>query len=1112
MWQLFRIKFYALPIAILVCKGSQHSLLGIHLTIHSLVFTMGRTPVKQTQKQKRKKAAQQENCLKKGKDLQWVQTNMGINEEGEFECTACTGKVYATFAELENHAHRVHGVSKSITKLGKSIDTEDNQVTEGEAFYVKLVKGQPTKFKCAVCPTPMCLTFRRDLQKHFVNEHGVDLIQLRKWLSCKLGLAIKNQNVVKQKALYAKLQEALEAEGTSEDEPDPNDAEAPSSMPQPEPLGAGTKVTKPEEMKPTCATEKADSTAECLQALLLQMLKQANSGSQAAPVPTPPASGAVTPSGIESEIPTTLLDIKPMVKEFDVTEKMAEADRLVWPWELEDSSINMSDFATYLKNIEKDVKKTIPLYIQGIQMLANCFLIKGGGGSLLSFVLALFRSGGLAALMGEPIFAKTKSFRIKCRIALQHVVEHLLVECHTEDKPEYARAARTLEHLKRDLLMRMKKQDNKKKKFLNKATSAKAAKKIAKLAPPEQRKLIAEEAMLDLCSLVEGLKGFKFLTQHQRFVANALMWGIISYCNHLGRSGEWSAVKEAHVREQINNLIEYIECPNHKTDYQYGAAGKWLTEASWEAIITFLELPYVLAGKPYCLFFEFPKADTAAWEGQAIGDHKQVAIHTLATAFGRVYAPGWQVLGVTRSRQYFSKTSKGNNDDGQVAQRIVAHANLHTVDAAENYYECQTPEDHAKSVKATTLGVLGDNIALWPSDEAIAAHLAKVSANDVIKKFTKPKIKNSGDDKAVAEAGDEHSEEAVAEADDEHSELGSGSADDNGSGPASSNDGRMDYEDGAASIPEAMSCDGDGQDLGAELSGADGGDLSGSTSPDLADGVEASDLTKADLLEALEAEASLLGRTLPASKNSLLDDATPLAALRNGVSTSSQSSNQVWAPGNATMDVGARTCDVVMDPTSATYEEILDAFPKPPLQHLREEEEINNLDLGGAVVSSLLLRKTISAYTKDDALEVAAAKAAHIATSEAAWGALARTNPALSADIGGMLEDIKKNTSLTKSYSWPQLNTAAPQAEPAPAEPIPKKRKWTDEQKEYMSNRSREFWATPNGVLTSVPPQVWFDETLKPAGVAAGIFDEHSNTQSMRTFIRQVVFHNTNPN
>ena len=249
------------------------------------------------------------------------------------------------------------------------------------------------------------------------------------------------------------------------------------------------------------------------------------------------ASGAAKQSDIAAEIPITHLEMKQVIKEFVVTEEMQKAERLDFLWDL-DGSINVQGFVEYLKTLQKDVKKTIPQITQGIHMLESCFSIKGGGGSLLSFVLNLFKSGGLSALMGLPIFAKTKSFQPKCRVALQHAVEYLLLQCHQqmEEKPEYAKAARSLELLDRDLPTVMLAQDNKNKKILHEATTVKAAKRLAKLAPPAQRKIIAEAAMLDLCSLVEGLKGYESLTPHQRFVANALMFGIMSYCNHLGRS------------------------------------------------------------------------------------------------------------------------------------------------------------------------------------------------------------------------------------------------------------------------------------------------------------------------------------------------------------------------------------------------------------------------------------------------------------------------------------------------------------------------------------------------------------------------------------------------
>ena len=141
---------------------------------------------------------------------------------------------------------------------------------------------------------------------------------------------------------------------------------------------------------------------------------------------------------------------------------------------------------------------------------------------------------------------------------------------------------------------------------------------------------------------------------------------------HSCRSGEWSADNEAHVRKQIAELIQYIECPKHKTDYKYGAAGKWLTPASWDGVKKFLELPYKLAGKPYCLFFEVPRVDPEAWEEQPLEDHKQVATHTLARAFGRVYAEEWHAGPAAGARTEDPATGE-RPDCGKYAPESLMH-------------------------------------------------------------------------------------------------------------------------------------------------------------------------------------------------------------------------------------------------------------------------------------------------------------------------------------------------------------------------------------------------------------------------------------------------------
>ena len=459
---------------------------------------------------------------------------------------------------------------------------------------------------------------------------------------------------------------------------------------------------------------------------------------------------------------------------------------------------------------------------------------------------------------------------------------------------------------------------------------------------------------------------------------------------HSGRSGEWSAVKEAHVRKQIAELIQFIECPKHKTDYKYGAAGKWLTPASWDAVKKFLELCYKFAGKPYCLFFEVPRVDPEAWEEQPVEDHKQVAIHTLARASGRVYAEEWEVMGVTLGRQFFSNAARPNHDDGEISRRAIASANMHTPEMAASHYESQSPENHAADVRATTLGVLGDHIAQWPSAEAIAEHIAKVSAEDVIKKFNKPKIKKSGNGKAVAEADKEHHEEDVANANEEHSEFGNGGDDDDddddGKDPVTS-DREVNSEGDDISTPATITCGGEGESLEADVFG------SGNEN-------ELGNFTGAELEEALATEISFMGGSLPASSNLGDGDVVSLPSASSGLH------EHMAGESTAEMRTGTECGKANL------------------------EDEALSLD--GFASTFLLLQQTISDYSEDDSLETAAAKAEHLAVSQVAVRVWAKEDPTISKGYGDVLKSL--DPALKKSIPWSypsQAEVAAPKFQPA---------------------------------------------------------------------------------
>ena len=105
-------------------------------------------------------------------------------------------------------------------------------------------------------------------------------------------------------------------------------------------------------------------------------------------------------------------------------------------------------------------------------------------------------------------------------------------------------------------------------------TNDRCAVKLEKVVDYTEWRNIAETAILDLCSLVAGFKSKATLLPKERFAANALMWGIISYSTHMGRSMEWSWMELDHVRKQLKTGKDCIVCKKAQDERLFWLSGQ----------------------------------------------------------------------------------------------------------------------------------------------------------------------------------------------------------------------------------------------------------------------------------------------------------------------------------------------------------------------------------------------------------------------------------------------------------------------------------------------------------------------------------------------------------
>ena len=103
---------------------------------------------------------------------------------------------------------------------------------------VKLIPGQPKKFKCLMCTKHYTRGFRK-CEEHLEGEHGLPHDLVKDWYCYKISIAIRNGNHARQEALYKILEQGLPpAEGDEGEAEEAEGAERaqPSDLPQPAPI------------------------------------------------------------------------------------------------------------------------------------------------------------------------------------------------------------------------------------------------------------------------------------------------------------------------------------------------------------------------------------------------------------------------------------------------------------------------------------------------------------------------------------------------------------------------------------------------------------------------------------------------------------------------------------------------------------------------------------------------------------------------------------------------------------------------------------------------------------------------------------------------------------
>ena len=174
-------------------------------------------------------------------------------------------------------------------------------------------------------------------------------------------------------------------------------------------------------------------------------------------------------------------------------------------------------------------------------------------------------------------------------------------------------------------------------------------------------------------------------------------------------------------------------------------------------------------------------------------------------------------------------------------------------------------------------------------------------------------------------------------------------------------------------------------------------------------------ITEADVRESLQAEAQLENEaaSIAITEADVLESMQAEAELGNTASSSGLNGAAAFALPVAPLEVG----DIVGDG--------------------RAEDELESLD--GPTFSAMMLQATLNDWTEDDSLELAAAKAKHIAETDTAVRVFARAKPPMSRDIGEMIKSIKHAHREPLQWQESREVAAAPTPPPViqPVEPTP---------------------------------------------------------------------------
>ena len=405
------------------------------------------------------------------------------------------------------------------------------------------------------------------------------------------------------------------------------------------------------------------------------------------------------------------VNVKKMYRDHPApTARQEGVERATWPRELYQDKVQLPEFATHLRRLNKK-SGIIGSYTLGAGRALGCLEVLSDTVAItdVKVLVGFFLDGQYNDLIDIPLLHPKFSWTGDLLSGLVNYVNYWLREAKQrsvrggpEDVKEpwhnYAECLECLiTFLKSGHMQRCKE-------FKEKGYAAKAQKDLFVLKNfPSIKEVVQPAVRRGYCilrAMAEKYANCLELPPQARTLANAIVTGAWEYDTFMGRKWEIEHVLFTTIDDAINNGAEYILCSQHKTSRTYGDIIKYLTPGLIQALIAYRSLPRAHAGN----YFFVP-----------VGSSETIHIPKSLQTFNRNFLKGSKVMPTTNQiRKKFHRELMNMTKDEDALKAFMVILDGHGRKVQDKHYLIKEPEDDLACAKVLVSRILGDTVA-WPS-------------------------------------------------------------------------------------------------------------------------------------------------------------------------------------------------------------------------------------------------------------------------------------------------------------------------------------------------------------------------------------------------------------